>query len=147
MSKQTDALQHMIREVRTCFNQMKELTEKMHADLGINPSMRSVLEGLNTLSPKTVPDLARERGVSRQHVQKVVNQLYKLDLVTNEPNPDHAKSVLIAMTPKGKALFAEVEEREKVPMNRLSKAISLNDLNCATAALSSLNEALRTLND
>jgi hypothetical protein len=36
---------------------------------------RGVLKGLDRLGPQTVPQMARARPVSRQHIQTLVNRL------------------------------------------------------------------------
>ena len=39
-------LMALIGQVRTCFNRLKALAEELHEDLGVNPSMRAVMETL-----------------------------------------------------------------------------------------------------
>jgi DNA-binding MarR family transcriptional regulator len=63
----------LIRQVRTCFNQLRTLAENLAADLDVNPSVRAIIESLSQRGPCTVPDLAQERGTSRQHVQTVIS--------------------------------------------------------------------------
>lgn len=138
----TQALTQLIREVRTCFNQLKSLSEQLSAGLGITPSMRAVLEDLDLETGRTVPDLARKRGVSRQHIQTVMNTLADQDLVRAVDNPGHKRSVLYLLTPAGAETFAEVRRREAAPMAALSDALPTDDLARASALLTRLNALL-----
>lgn len=138
-----ETLTHLIREVRTCFNQLKSLSDQLNEGLGVNASMRAVLEGLHSNDGRTVPDLARERGVSRQHVQTVMNSLLDRNLVRAEDNPEHKKSVLYVLTPKGAEIFAEVGRREAAPMVSLADAFSEQEINTACALLARMNRELK----
>jgi DNA-binding MarR family transcriptional regulator len=134
----------LIREVRTCFNQLKSLSDQLNEGLGINASMRAVLEGLYGNEGRTVPDLARERGVSRQHVQTVMNALLDRNLVRAEDNPEHRKSALYVLTPKGDETFAEVRKREADPMISMASALSEHEMKTASALLARMNKELKT---
>ena len=46
MPSETQSLARLIREVRTCFNQLKGISEITISDLDVTPSMRAVMEGL-----------------------------------------------------------------------------------------------------
>ena len=142
MNTQTETLTQMIREVRTCFNLLRTLSEKLNADLGIQPSMRAIMESLSRNVPRTVPDLAQERGTSRQHVQKVINGLLDQDLVRSEENPEHKRSVLYLLTPKGEQVFTEIRQREAAPMRSLSESLSQADIHTVAEVLSRMNHGL-----
>jgi DNA-binding MarR family transcriptional regulator len=145
MTTNTKAMTGLIREVRTCFNQLRTLAENLNADLGINPSMRAIMESLSHATPRTVPDLAQERGTSRQHVQKVINGLLDQDLAKSEENPDHKRSVLYLLTAKGEAAFTEVRQREAAPMQTLSDALKQSEITAATGLISRMNQELDQL--
>lgn len=55
--------------------------------------------------PQTVPDMARERPVSRQHCQTIVNGLSDQGFVEFVENPKHKRSHLVRITKKGRAHF------------------------------------------
>jgi len=132
----------LIREVRTCFNQLKTLAEHLHEDLGVNPSMRAVMESLVAIAPQTVPDIARSKGVSRQHIQTIMNVLLDADLVASADNPAHKRSPLFALTAKGQTIFATMGEREKEPVRRLAASLPLAALDQAEETLQRLNRQL-----
>lgn len=142
MTTQTETLTRLIREVRTCFNQLRTLSELLNADLGINASMRAIMESLSQNVPRTAPELAQERGTARQHVQRVINRLLDQDLVRIEENPDHKRSVLYLLTPKGEKVFTEIRKREADPMRSLSETFSQADINVAADVLLRMNHKL-----
>jgi DNA-binding MarR family transcriptional regulator len=74
------------------FHLIKALGDALHADLGVTASMRGVMVSLAEGEPRTVPDLARERPASRQHIQTVVNDLLAAGLAETLPNPSHRRS-------------------------------------------------------
>lgn len=84
----------------------------MNVDVGVTAAMRSVMESVATSGPRTVPDIAAEKHVSRQHIQKNVDELIQIGLVRAQPNPAHKRSVLIALTPEGDRLFASMKAAE-----------------------------------
>jgi len=145
MTEHHAALEALIREIRTAFNQMKDLAERLHADLGITPSMRAVLEAFVQQAPRTVPEVAREKGVSRQHVQTVANTLVEAGLLTPQDNPGHKRSPFYRPTEEGTRLFAAIRAREAAPLARLATALPPSEVAQATRLLARMNETLKTL--
>ena len=142
MTSREKNLYALIRQVRTCFNQLKTLAEQLHRDLGVNPSMRAVLESLFAEGPQTVSAIARRKGVSRQHIQNIMNALQDQRLARPLENPAHRRSPLFELTSEGNVAFNEVREREKEPLKRLAASIELHDLQYAESVLADLNRSL-----
>lgn len=67
----------------------------------LSGAQRAVLEFLDRGGPQTVPEIARQRSASRQHIQVNVNALIELGWVEDQPNPAHRRSPLIAITALG----------------------------------------------
>jgi DNA-binding MarR family transcriptional regulator len=99
-------------EVRLLMHGAVRFVEDLHADLGVSTPERAVLEFLARHGPSTVPDIARARGVSRQHIQTIVNGLLDRMLVETARNPAHRRSPLIALTGGGLRLIDEMLDRE-----------------------------------
>ena len=129
--------------VRICFNLLRSLAEQMHEDLGVNPSMRAVLEALATQPGRTVPEIARARGVSRQHVQVIMNALVELGLAEAVDNPAHRRSPLFVPTARADALFAEIRRREAEPVVQLADGLPPDSVQAATKLLTELNARIR----
>lgn len=118
---------------------LRAVGDALHADLGVTTAMRGVLASLAAAGPRTVPDLARERPVSRQHIQTVVNELMAAGLAEPLPNPSHRRSPLIALTDDGVRRFRLIQEREKQLMARTAPSVSPVEL-AATMRLFDLLE-------
>jgi DNA-binding MarR family transcriptional regulator len=56
----------------------------------------------------TVPAIARRLGVTRQNVQRIANDLVADRLATFDPNPDHRRSPLLRLTPRGGEILDEI---------------------------------------
>lgn len=54
--------------------------------------------------PHSVPGIAERLGLTRQSVQRVVNELAATGLVTLEDNPQHRRSRLVAITSEGRTI-------------------------------------------
>ena len=103
----------VIREVRASFQALRALSDRMLSDLDLNASMRAVLEAATDGTPRTVPDIARQKRVTRQHIQVNVNALVERDLVRLDENPAHRRSPLVVRTELGRQTLAAIREREQ----------------------------------
>ena len=142
MTASEKKLYDVFREVRTCFNQLKSLAEQLHQDLGVNPSMRAVMESMAENGQQTVPDIANSKGISRQHIQTVMNALLAAHLVASVENPAHKRSPLYDLTAKGRDTFSKIRERETEPLRQLAATMSDTSMEQTRQTLSLLNEHL-----
>ncbi|MFO0773522.1 MAG: hypothetical protein U0172_02515 [Nitrospiraceae bacterium] len=145
MSAKSRQLYQVIREVRTCFNNLKSLSDDMHRDLGITASMRAVQECLLENGEMTVPQIASIKGVSRQHIQVTVHALLESGLVTLRDNPDHLRSPFVALTQKGRDAFKTIQGREHSALETLAQEHRLEHLNDTAATLKTLTRGLRQM--
>ncbi|MEM7436410.1 MAG: MarR family transcriptional regulator [Myxococcota bacterium] len=83
---------------------LKNWVEKALGPGDLSGGDRWVLERLVGHGKATVPSIARERRVSRQHVQQIVDSLAARGLVERLPNPAHRRSPLVAASSRGRAL-------------------------------------------
>ena len=118
MSTDRTDVEKIALEVRHFFQVLKALADSLHKDVGLNASTRAVMEAIAD-RPRTVPDIARSKSVTRQHIQLLVDELAKSDLVELRPNPAHLRSPLIALTRKGESVFAALRRREAPLLDRL----------------------------
>ena len=73
--------------------------------------------------PVTVPDIARRLGLTRQSVQRVVNDLLDADLASLQPNPSHKRSPLVVLSRRGKrSLEAANESSYEIRYQQLTEA-------------------------
>jgi DNA-binding MarR family transcriptional regulator len=143
MTDQAQTLYAVIRNIRLCFNLLRGWADVMHEDLGVNASMRAVMEALSEGAEKTVPEIARARGVSRQHIQVIANRLGGAGLIETRANPRDRRTVLMALSASGADLFEEIQARERVALERLAARFDKDALGVALAALGTLSGGLK----
>ena len=148
MNSQVKKLSSVISDIRLSFNLLRARADVMHQDLGVNASMRAVMESLAGGGEQTVPDIARSRGVSRQHIQVIVNSLTRANMVDARKNLDDKRTFLVSLTNHGKTVFDEIQKREVVELKRLSAAFSTDELKVTQISLRNLIDMLKeTEND
>jgi DNA-binding MarR family transcriptional regulator len=135
-------LSQLIWQTRRIFQRLRSTSDEMLADSGINAGQRALLEFLYRQQQQTVPQIAREKSVSRQHIQAVVNELLQLGLITNEENPTHKRSPLIHLTNKGKKIFSATQKTELAILAKLEKKFSPKDLAISIITLATLDDYL-----
>lgn len=142
MTPEAANLYALIRSLRLGFNRLKALADDMHGDLGVTASMRAVMEAIATEGARPVPDIARSRGVSRQHIQVNVDALLNAGLATQRGNPAHKRSPIIALSAKGKRTFATMRRREAKVLEQLAAGLSPESVIAAGQTITALNEVL-----
>lgn len=73
---------------------------------GLSVGVRAVLSTLHAHGPMTVPQMGRAQALSRQFVQRMVNEAAARHLVETVPNPAHKRSSLIQLTNAGAAAIS-----------------------------------------
>lgn len=143
----TDAagLSALVREIRTAAGRMAALAEKLHAEAGLSPAARAILELIDIAGPQTVPAIARRRNTSRQNIQVQVDALTGAGLVELQPNPGHKRSARIVLSAAGRSRCREIRAREAALMARLAPELEGRDLREAAAVVRALGAALARL--
>jgi DNA-binding MarR family transcriptional regulator len=136
-----DNVEHLIREIGLAFHRLKAIEGAILADLGVTAAMAGVLEALDERGPATVPQVARARKVTRQHIQGLVDALWERGLCRFSANPAHARSPVIELTPKGHALFETLRQCERPLLAELAAELPA-DVTTAVAVMRRLNAAL-----
>lgn len=109
----------------------------------LTAARRGILRSLREEGTQTVPDLARSRKVSRQHIQSVVNELEELGLVQLVENPSHKRSRLVELTERGREALEVMLEREMEYLGTLDAPVAPEDLRSAAATLRKVRESLQ----
>ena len=137
MSK-TDKMVALTRAVRAAFNRLKALGDELHGDLGITTAMRAVMETLSEEGAMTVPQIAKSKGVTRQHIQLLADTLSAAGLAAVKDNPAHRRSSLLSLTEKGRRAFATMRAREASVVGELANEFDMRELENATQVLARL---------
>lgn len=119
--------------------------ERLHANERITIAMRAVLEFLVLRGPTTVPQIARGRYVTRQHIQELVNALVERGLVDMSDNPAHRRSRLARLTPLGEETIERIRRREHRVYRKLDPGVRHIDIERAERTLRSVRNVLAEL--
>jgi DNA-binding MarR family transcriptional regulator len=135
--------EQLFEETRLLFHALKQWVESFHDGPGLSAPMRGVLELLLRGGVMTVPDMARARGVSRQHIQQQVDTLLESELVERSANPAHRRSPMIALSDRGRALIQNMRAREQNAISRLQVGVSDNAVEEAAQVLAAWRAGLQ----
>jgi DNA-binding MarR family transcriptional regulator len=134
-------VEELVRQASTAAYRFGAAADRICREVGVTGAMRDVLMFIATHDCSTVPHLAREIGVSRQHVQTLVDRLWDRGMTTFSPNPVHARSQLVKLTPRGTAAAETIRECELNLISELAGDLP-SDAATAVAVLRRLNAAL-----
>ncbi len=137
-----DALIAFADEVPPLFFRLRGLVDRLHGDSCISAGGRSVLRDLVTLGPKSVPELAAMRSISRQAVQQVVDDLVSMALVHIAPNPRHKRSPLWSASAEGVELHNAMRQREKAALRNLAGEFTPFEIDASLQAIRFISKAL-----
>lgn len=135
-------LRQAVLAVRRLFHVLAGAAERAHAELGITASQRAVLDILGERGPRTVPQVAREQGVSRQHIQVIANGLLEAGLLECLDNPDHLRSPLLRLSAAGLKATEAARRREARQLADLAKRIPGPDLKVTLKTLNAMESGL-----
>ncbi len=138
----SDSVDELFDQVRLLWHVMVQAAERLHGDVPVTLGMRAVLEVVARNGPMAVPEIARSRHVTRQHIQSLVNDLRELRLVSLDDNPAHRRSALVRLTPDGQKTIDHMKRRERRFFDGLELKASQGDLRRAAAILRAVREAL-----
>ena len=138
----SSSLYQVIWQTRRLFQRLRASSEDLLVGTGINASERALLEFLYGQQPQTVPQIAREKSVSRQHIQSVANELLSLKLIDSLSNPDHKRSRNLKLTAKGQALFESIRNKETAVLSLMEKRFRQEEIVTTIETLKSIDDYL-----
>jgi DNA-binding MarR family transcriptional regulator len=88
--------------------------------------------------PLTVPQIARQMGLSRQSVHATVGRLVTSGLVELAPNADHQRSKLVRLTELGGETYRAMDRRQAAWVGRLAHGLRRSDVETTAEVLREL---------
>lgn len=99
-----------------------------------------MLRLLKLHGPRTVPQLARLRSVTRQRMQVLANELIKDGVIELIENPDHQRSKLVQLTAKGETVFEELSTRISNELIPLIAGVDVTEVETAIQVLQRIRQ-------
>jgi DNA-binding MarR family transcriptional regulator len=121
------ALFHLLRQLEVSLAALQKLP--------VSPGRMALLRSLALHGPRHPSELARERGVSRQGVQRLADAMLAEGLARSVPDPGDARLKRIELTGAGLAAYRELAQREARELNALAAGLAPADLRTATRVL------------
>jgi DNA-binding MarR family transcriptional regulator len=114
----------LIFEIFRVHGRLLQHGDRIAAPHGLTSARWQVLGALRD-GPRTVPQMGRVMGVSRQAMQRTVNMLAVEGLVASSPNPDHRASPLFHLTAAGRQRLEAVNADQSAWLGRIAQRGSL----------------------
>lgn len=124
----TELLRNVLELLPNAFHRVGASGDILHASIGLGSGMRGLLISLERNGPTSVSKLAAMRPVSRQFVQRLVDDLLRGDWVESLPNPQHKRSPLIALTHRGRSAINTMLTAEEPHLSALAEGLAPADL-------------------
>ncbi len=121
------------------------LGNALGAAVGLTSSRWQVL-GAVSLSPVPLPvaHIARNMGLTRQAVQRSVDEMRGEGLVRLVPNPHHRRAMLVALTERGEAAYRAVSERHGCWVEAVMAGVAPERIAAASALLREIHRRIAT---
>jgi DNA-binding MarR family transcriptional regulator len=92
--------------------------------------------------PRTVPQIARRLGVTRQNVQRIADLLVKENWASFEVNLDHKSSPHVVLNARGQAALAKITKAAGLSHAQLARRLAGTDVGAIHRGLRRLIQAL-----
>jgi DNA-binding MarR family transcriptional regulator len=117
--------------------------DRLVADLGLTSARWQVLGAVAlAAAPMPVAWIARNMGLTRQAVQRVVNELNAEGVLALAPNPHHRRARLVVLTDRGARLYQAIEARRVPWAKALADGLATRTIRSALTTLRALGERL-----
>jgi DNA-binding MarR family transcriptional regulator len=142
-TRAADALGDLILDLLRLNGLLLTAGDRMVARLGLT-SIRWQVLGAIAFAERAQPVawLARDLGDNRQNVQRIVNDLQKMGLVTLEVNPHHRRASLVVLTDKGHRTYDEASRVQAPWANALSEDLAIKDIDTTRRVVAALRKKL-----
>ena len=140
---QGEAVTELILDVFKLNGRLVLRGDRLVSELGLTSARWQVLGALAYAEqPESVASHARNMGVNRQGVQRIVNELEKEGIVEFQPNPHHKRAQHVVLSKEGKALFDAAIALQTPWVNNLADGLTLEDIRVTQKVVASLKERL-----
>jgi DNA-binding MarR family transcriptional regulator len=135
MEASADAVLRLVEAVGAAAARFEDVEDRILADTGLSSARLRVVGALAASGPRTVPQVARSLGISRQAVQRLADDLAARGLTDWEDNPDHRRARLMHLTEAGRSAYGQALHRKGLWAQALSEGLTPAWLAVATELL------------
>ena len=113
---------------------LMEIAQQRAAEGGLTAAWWQVLGGVLD-EPRTVAEIGRRMGMTRQGVQRVADLLAQHGLAEYRPNPAHRRAKLLACTEAGYWAIRQISLVQRPWANQIGAQIGADELRNALATM------------
>ena len=140
-----DRLAEVYLAIGPLYRRVSRIVTSDEPAMGMSVGVRAVLDQLRLHGQLTVPQLARSQELSRQFVQRMVNEAHDAGFVEFIPNPAHRKSRRIQLTDRGRIAIHDVIDSEYRLMGQVGGDLTGEELDATLRVLHHMHHALGQL--
>jgi DNA-binding MarR family transcriptional regulator len=143
-ARQTEAGRVLTDVILTTFRlngRLMDTAQRLAAEGGLTAAWWQVLGGVLD-EPRTVAEVGRRMGMTRQGVQRVADLLVEKGLAEYRPNPSHKRAKLLACTEAGYWAIRRISLGQVPWSNRIGAEVGAAELRGALATMERLVAAL-----
>lgn len=138
-SSKASVVTELILETFRLNGQLLEAGDRLTGPLGLTSARWQILGAIETEGrPLTVAQIGRRMGLSRQAVQRIVNDLEGLGFVSMEDNPDHKRAKLVALTSSCIETMSKLDDIQARWAEKLAEGFSETALKRAVNLMSDI---------
>ena len=146
-SKKGQALTSLILEVFRTNGALLDSGNRLTKPYGLTSARWQVMGAIDIAGhPLTVSQVSRRMGLSRQAVQRIVNDLVESQMVELQPNPDHKRAPLVSISKTGAETMARIDQAQIAWVNELANSFSERQLTKTTQALEAIRQRTSSTN-
>jgi DNA-binding MarR family transcriptional regulator len=134
-----DRLAEVYVQIGPVYRTVARIVERSAPIMGMSTGVRAVLDQLRREGDRTVPQMARAQDLSRQFVQRMVNDAKDAGFVELTENPAHRRSSLVHLTEAGGVAIRAVAEREHRLMAQVGGDLTGQELDHMHEALQAID--------
>ena len=113
---------------------LMEVAQGLAAEGGLTAAWWQVLGGVLD-EPRTVAEVGRQMGVTRQGVQRIADLLVQRGLAEYRPNPAHRRAKLLACSETGYWAIRQIALVQHPWADRIAAQVGADDLNAALTTM------------
>lgn len=122
------------------YRRVQRKIEQDAPEQDLSVGVRAVLDLLRAHGPMTVPQMGQAQSLSRQFVQRMVNDAAARGFTEAVPNPAHQRSSLIRLTDGGLTAITAVTAREHALLRRTGGGLTDGEVAACVRVLSRMLE-------
>jgi len=141
-----DAFQDVLLGIFQLHGRVLEAADAMSGGFGLTGARWQVMK-VAARQAMTVSQIARRLGLKRQSVQRTVDQLAGQGIVELQPNLDHLRAGLVALSDEGRRILAALERRQQAWLARCLRGLSRAELERLAQSLGELAGRVESATD